>query len=269
MAALAGTPRPLGPRRARALHRAFVGAAAIAMVTAGCGDEGAGAGASAGGSRTITVLAAASLTEAFTEMGRQFEASNPVDVRFGFGASSSLAQQVVDGAPADVLATADEQTIQRVADRHAQPPAVFAQNRLAIAVRRGNPERIESLADLARPGLVVVLCAPEVSCGRLAREATGRASVEVPARSFEPDVKGVVSKISLGEADAGIVYVTDIRATGQLDEVAIPPEHNVTARYPIVPVRGGKSPQLARAFIEHVRSPSGRAVLAEAGFQAP
>lgn len=249
------------------MHTALVGVLLVSL--GGCGDEGAGAGASTGRSPTITVFAAASLTEAFTELGRQFEASNRVDVRFGFGASSSLAQQVANGAPADVLATADEQTMQRVADRHAQPPTVFAHNRLAIAVRRGNPKRIRSLTDLARSDLVVVLCAPEVPCGRFAREMTNRAGVDVPARSLEPDVKGVVSKVSLGEADAGIVFVTDTRTAADLEEVAIPPERNVIARYAIVPVRGSKRPQLAEAFIELVRSPSGRAVLDKAGFQAP
>ncbi len=250
------------------VRRALAGALLVTLAAAGCGgDEGK---ASEGPTPTITVFAAASLTEAFTELGRQFESANRAKATFSFGASSSLAQQVANGAPADVLATADEQSMQRVADRQAQPATVFAQNRLAVVVRRGNPKGVRSLADLARPDVIVVLCAPEVPCGRFGAQATSRAGVEVRARSLEPDVKGVVSKVSLGEADAGIVYVTDVRAAaGELEEVTIPPEHNVLARYPIAPLRGGPSPELARAFTEFVRSAPGRAVLDKAGFQAP
>ncbi|HEV3400376.1 MAG TPA: substrate-binding domain-containing protein, partial [Acidimicrobiales bacterium] len=131
------------------------------------------------------------------------------------------------------------------------------------------PKTIGSLADLARPGVILVLCAPEVPCGRFGAQVLSRAGVDVRPRSLEPDVKGVVSKVSLGEADAGIVYVTDTRSAAALEEVAIPPERNVIARYAIVPVRGGERLPLAEAFIELVRSPSGRAVLDEAGFQAP
>ena len=235
----------------------------LSGAVAACGDAGAD-------QNTITVFAAASLTEAFTELGRQFESTHPTKVSFSFGGSSSLAQQVANGAPADVLATADEETMQRVVVRQAQPASVFAHNRLAIAVGRGNPKGIGSLADLARSDIIVVLCAPEVPCGRLAAMATSRAGVDVRGRSLEPDVKGVVSKVSLGEADAGIVYVTDIRAAnGGLGEVTIPPEHNVVARYLIAPLRSSESPAAAKAFAEFVRSPSGRTVLDKAGFQAP
>ena len=250
--------------------RALVGAVLISLAAAGCGKGRDDQSGSEGPRTTITVFAAASLTEAFTAVGRQFESANGTKVSFSFGASSSLAQQVANGAPADVLATADEQSMRRVADRLAQPAIVFAHNRLAVVVRRGNPKGIGSLADLARPDVIVVLCAPEVPCGRFGAQATSRAGVEVRARSLEPDVKGVVSKVSLGEADAGIAYVTDIRpAAGQLEEVTIPPEHNVVARYPIAPLRGSKSPESAKAFADFVPSLSGRAALDKAGFQAP
>jgi molybdate transport system substrate-binding protein len=259
-------------RHPSAFRRALARALAVALALAGCGDgeDGEREGAAQASPAAITVFAAASLTEAFTEIGRQLESTGRAKVTFGFGASSSLAQQIANGAPADVLATADEPTMRRAGERVAQPVTVFAQNRLAVAVGRGNPKGVRSLADLAKGGMILVLCAPEVPCGRFGAQALAKAGVEVEPRSLEPDVKGVVSKVSLGEADAGIVYVTDVRpAAGQLEEVTIPPEHNVVTRYPIAPLRDSTHPESARAFVDAVLSPSGRAVLDRAGFQAP
>jgi len=248
----------------------LVGGLVVSLAAAGCGGGGDNPSAAGGPSETITVFAAASLTEAFTAIGRQFEGSDGGTVTFSFGASSSLAQQIANGAPADVLASADEPTMQRAADRVARPVTVFAHNRLAVVVRRGNPKGIRSLADLGKPGVILVLCAPEVPCGRFGAEALAKAGVDAQPRSLEPDVKGVVSKVSLDEADAGIVYVTDVRAAaGHLEEVAIPPEHNVVAHYPIAPLRDSARLYSARAFVDAVLSPSGRAVLDRAGFQAP
>lgn len=257
-------------RRRGTVHRLSAAALAVSLASAGCGGGEDDRTAADAPRATITVFAAASLTESFTEIGRQFESSHRADVAFSFGASSSLAQQIANGAPADVLATADEQTMQRADDRVARPVTLFAHNHLAIAVRRGNPKSIGSLADLARPGVILVLCAPEVPCGRFGAQALSRAGVDVRPRSLEPDVKGVVSKLSLGEADAGIVYVTDVRAAaGQVEEVAIPPAHNVVARYAIAPLRDSGRSESAKAFVQSVLSPSGRAVLDRAGFQAP
>jgi molybdate transport system substrate-binding protein len=259
-------------RHRRAFHRVLVGALAVTLALAGCGggEDRRSRGPAQASPAPVTVFAAASLTEAFTEIGRQLESTSGTRVTFSFGASSSLARQVANGAPADVLATADEPTMRRAGDRVAQPVTVFAHNRLAMAVRRGNPKAIRSLADLARGGVVLVVCAPEVPCGRFGDEALARAGVDIEPRSLEPDVKGVVAKVSLGEADAGIVYVTDVRtAAGQLEEVTIPPEHNVVARYPIAPLRDSAHPESAKAFVDAVVSPSGRAVLERAGFGAP
>lgn len=261
----AGRPGPRGT-----LRRALVGTLAGLLASAGC-EDGTDDGAAAEARRAaITVFAAASLTEAFTEIGRQLERASGAEVTFSFGASSSLAQQIANGAPADVLATADEPTMRRAGDRLAQPVTVFAQNRLAIVVPRGNPKRIGALADLAKGGVILVLCAAEVPCGRFGAQALAKADVDVQPRSLEPDVKGVVAKVSLGEADAGIVYVTDVRAAaGQVQEVPIPPEHNVVARYPIAPLHDSADFDAAKVFVNAVVSPAGRAVLDRAGFEAP
>ncbi|MDP8936782.1 MAG: molybdate ABC transporter substrate-binding protein [Actinomycetota bacterium] len=214
---------------------------------------------------TLRVLAAASLTEAFDELARTFEARHPdVTVALSSGASSALARQVVDGAPGDVLATADEATMALVvaAGRVVSGPTVFALNRLAVAVARGNPRGITGLADLARPGLTVVLCAPEVPCGRAAAEALEAAAVDLRPASFEEHVKAVVSRVSLGEADAGLAYATDVRAPG-VEGVAVDDAHNVTTAYPVAVLRDTAA---ARAWVDHVQSPEGRQVLARFGF---
>jgi len=220
---------------------------------------------------SITVLAASSLTDAFNELGRQFQAAHPgIAISFSFGASSTLAQQVNAGAPADVLATADEPTMQTAVNGGSVgAPAVFAHNRLALMVAKGNPKNIRSLADLARPGLIVVLCAAEVPCGRFGLQALDKAGVKVTPASLEANVRGVASKVALGEADAGIVYVTDVRAGGdKVEGVTIPNAQNVLAAYPIATVRAAKNAALANAFVAYVRSADGQQVLARAGFEA-
>ena len=256
------------------VHRSGRLLAVVAVLLSACGggddapaaqSEGPG-GALAG---SATVLAAASLTESFTEIGRRFEAAHPgVDVTFSFDASSTLVQQVKAGAPADVLATADDATMQQAVDAGAvASPAVFARNRLAIVVARSNPSGIRTVADMARPGLIVVLCAPDVPCGRLGRQVLDRAGARVTPRSLEPNVKGVVSKVVLGEADAGIVYATDVTAAGdKAAGVDIPREENVVASYPIATVHSPRNPAVADAFTAFVRSEEGRSVLTGAGF---
>lgn len=222
-------------------------------------------------SGSITVLAASSLTDAFNEVGRQFQAAHPgIAISFSFGASSTLAQQVNAGAPADVLATADEPTMQVAVTRGSVAgPSVFAHNRLALLVAKGNPKGIRTLADLARPGLIVVLCAAEVPCGRFGVQALDRAGVKVTPASLEANVRGVVAKVTLGEADAGIVYVTDARAAGDKAEgVSIPDAQNVLAAYPIATVTTTRNAALANAFVAFVRAPDGQQILARAGFVA-
>jgi molybdate transport system substrate-binding protein len=243
----------------------------VLAVGTGCGRGGGQRPAEAGRVRgSITVLAAASLQEPFTEIGRRFEDHHPgASVRFSFDASSTLARQVQAGAPADVLAGADEASMAPVAAAGlVSTPAVFARNRLAILVARGNPHRVRSLADLDRSGLVVVICAPDVPCGRLAGGVLDRVEVDVAPRSLEPNVKGVVAKVTLGEADAGIVYVTDVRAAGNRAEgVEIPEDQNVVTGYPVAMVRSAPNPVAAARFVDLVRSDEGRRVLAGAGFE--
>jgi molybdate transport system substrate-binding protein len=224
---------------------------------------------------SITVFAASSLTDAFTELGTSFEAAHPgTHVTFSFAASSELVAQINEGAPADVFASADETSMAKLADADADgansTPIVFARNRLAIVVEPGNPLSITSLGDLGRDDVTVVLCDETVPCGMYAHRALDEAGVTVHPASLEDKVKGVVSKVTLGEADAGIVYATDVLATGeQGDGVEIPDEHNVIATYPIVATAAAGTSDIADAFVAFVVSTGGLAILAKYGFLAP
>ena len=249
---------------------------ALLLAAGACGDSGESSGARPKAApsttvprATLTVLAAASLTDAFTQLGQAFEAARPgTKVTFSFGASSSLATQANEGAPADLMASADEANLQKVVDAgNASAPSVFARNRLAILVAKGNPKGIRTLSDLARPGMDFVLCAPEVPCGKFGAQTLAKAGVVAKPRSYEENVKAVVTKVTMGEADAGIVYVTDVKAAGDRAEgVDIPDAQNVVAVYPMAVLRQSGQPQLARAFLDYVLSPAGQQVLARYGF---
>jgi molybdate transport system substrate-binding protein len=250
-----------------------VAAVVCALSAAACGDSSSAKPPVSGGPSvrgSVTVLAAASLTESFTAIGTAFETANPgTKVTFGFGASSTLATQIDQGAPADVIATADTTSMQKLVDggRLAAAPVVFARNRLAVITAAGNPKKIGSLSDLVAPGLAVVLCADTVPCGRFAKQALGKAGVTVTPKSYETDVKAVVTKVTLGEADAGIVYVTDVKAAGaKAAGVTIPDAQNVVAEYPIVAVKAAANPSVADAFVAFVTGPQGKELLAAAGF---
>lgn len=222
---------------------------------------------------TLNVFAAASLTASFRTLGAAFEASHPgTKVAFNFAGSPTLVQQIREGAPADVFASADEANMQKLVDAGevGETPQVFAQNLLQIAVAKGNPHDIAGLADLAKPGLIVVLCGETVPCGRYALEAFAKAGIKPPAGSREVDVKSVVSKVTLGEADAGIVYVTDVRAAGdKIEGVGLASTHNVTARYPIVALRTAAHAAAARDFVAFVLSDAGASTLESYGFRKP
>lgn len=254
----------------RAAGRALVALAiAVAALGAACGGDDAPAA-----SRTLHVFAAASLTEAFTALGKAFEADHPaVKVAFSFAASSALAQQIADGADADVFASADEANMAKVTGAgDALDPVVIARNRLAILVERGNPKAITGLADLTKAGVVLVLCAPEVPCGKLAAAALSMAGVDVTPASLEENVKAVVSKVSLGEADAGIVYVTDVKAAGSRVErvdIDIAGDPALEAVYPMAVTKAAKDTATARAWIDFVRSAAAQRTLASFGFRAP
>lgn len=232
----------------------------------------AGARAADAAPKTIRVFAAASLTAAFTSVAAAFEARHPGrEVELNFAGSSTLVRQIREGAPADVLAAADLVNMQTLIESDAvEKPEIFARNVLQIAVAKGNPARIAGLADLARPDLTVVLCGAAVPCGRYALEAFSLAKLTPPPGSRELDVKAVLAKIALGEADAGIVYATDVHAAaGSVEGIRIVPTHNVTARYPIAVTRAAAAPDGARLFVDFVLSDPGRTILGEYGFLHP
>ncbi|MFD0688534.1 molybdate ABC transporter substrate-binding protein [Actinomadura fibrosa] len=259
------------------MKRIPVGVAAVSLLAAaaaGCGDTGddsGGGGGKSGG--TLTVFAAASLTETFTALGKAFEGSHPgVKVKFNFGGSSTLAQQITQGAPADVFAAASPATMKTVTDGGDADgtPQVFARNRLVIAVPKDDPGKVGKPSDLSRSGLKVVLCAVQVPCGAAAEKALAAAKVAVKPVSREQDVKAVLTKVRLGEADAGLVYRTDARAAGgQVKGIEFAESAQAVNDYPIARVAKAPQAALAGEFVRLVLSPQGRATLTGAGFEAP
>ena len=239
---------------------------ALSLAAAACSPAG-------GSDRTLTVLAASSLTEAFTELGDVFEAEHPgIDVRLSFGPSTTLAQQVLNGAPADVLATADEPSMAPVvqAGLLAGEPVLFATNTLVAVTPADNPAGIENVRDLADPSVAVALCAPAVPCGLAARRLLALGGVRVEPVTLEPDVKSVLTKVSLGEVDAGLVYVSDATAAGDaVHTVEIPYAARIVNRYPIGVLTDAPDSRAANAWVELVLSAQGRRVLARAGFGQP
>lgn len=242
----------------------------LLAATAACSDE---ATAGARPDAALTVLAAASLSDVLPEIGRQLERQRPeLELTFGFAGSQQLAAQIVAGAPADVFASADARQMRVVADagRLDGEPVVLARNRLAIAVEPGNPRHVRGLADLADDDLLVVLAADEVPVGAAARDALAAAGVRVRPDSLETDVRAVLAKVALGEADAGLVYASDVvAADGDVDAVAIPDDHDVVVQHQIAVLADAANPGAARAFVEHARSEAARSVLADLGFGAP
>ncbi len=231
----------------------------------------------------LTVFAAASLTDAFTQMGKELETAHPgLKITFNFAGSQTLVTQLDQGAPADLFASANQTQMKDAQSKGliAGEPAIFVKNRLAIVVPRDNPAGIASPADLAKPGLKLVLAAPDVPVGRYARQSlcemgkdTAAYGGDFVARvagnvvSEEQDVREVLAKVELGEADAGVVYVSDVSpdATAKVKLIEIPAPVNVLATYPIAPVKGGNA-ALANAFIAYVLSPAGQATLQQYGF---
>jgi molybdate transport system substrate-binding protein len=241
---------------------------AVPLVVALAGYSGSACGGSTGSASTVTVFAASSLTAPFTEIEAAFEAEHPdIDVVFSFAASSALATQITEGAPADVFASADTLTMDRVTDRLVGESIVFATNRLQIVTEPGNPLGISGLADLADPSILFVTCAPEVPIGAYTAEALAKAGVTVNPVSFEENVKGIVTKVVTGEADAGVVYATDVIAAGSsVTGIDVPDEFDVIASYPIGRVSVDES---AATFVEFVTSSAAREILEDFGFGAP
>jgi molybdate transport system substrate-binding protein len=250
---------------------------------AGCGSGGtSGSSASPASSATapspaalsgsITVFAAASLKEAFTTIGKQFEAAHPgVKVTFSFGASSTLATQITNGAPADVFASASPKNMQQVVTAgDAANPVYFAKNVMEVAVPSANPAHVTSVNDLAKSSVKTALCQPQVPCGATAAKVFANAKITVRPVTLQPDVKSVLTQVELGNVDAGVVYVTDVNAAGtKVTGVQIPASVNASTEYPIAPLSKSGNAATAQAFVTYVLSPAGQSVLSAAEFEKP
>jgi molybdate transport system substrate-binding protein len=261
-----------------------MGAAMLALVA--CGDDTAaddasataagdssaiaGAGPARGGS--ITVFAAASLTDAFAEVAEAFEAANPgLSVELNFASSSALREQILEGAPADVFASANESNMAQLVDAgEVDTSEVFVTNSLQIVVPAGNPAGVTGLDDLADDELLIGLCAEEVPCGDFGRQALAAAGVTPAPDTNEPDVRALLTKVEAGELDAGLVYVSDVVSAGDgVEGIDLPDEFNVVATYPIGTVTSTGDADAATAFVEFVLSDEGQAILLEYGFGQP
>jgi molybdate transport system substrate-binding protein len=247
---------------------------ALALAVTGCSTNKTPAPASttAGVTGTITVLAASSLTGTFNQIGKDFQAANPgSNVVFSYGGSSTLALQITQGAPADVFASASASTMKTVTDAGSADgtPVVFVRNQLVIAVAKGNPKHITGLADLAKPGVTVALCDPSQPCGAAAKTAIAAASVTITPVTLEQDVKSALSKVTLGEVDAALVYRTDAAAEPKVDAVEFAESAKAINTYPIVVLKGAPNKPGAQAFVAYVLSDAGMKVLTDAGFQRP
>jgi molybdate transport system substrate-binding protein len=244
----------------------------LPLALTACGSASSSSPAASGGKKTLNVFAAASLTETFTALGKTFEASHPgVTVKFNFGGSSTLAQQITQGAPADVFAAASPATMKTVTDAgDASSPTTFVKNRLEIAVPPSNPAKITGLGDLAGTKNKVVLCAAQVPCGAAALKALAAAKVKVTPVSQEQDVKGVLTKVELGEADAGLVYKTDVKSAGaKVSGIDFPESAQAINDYPIAVLSKAPQAALAKEFTTLVTSAQGMRVMTTAGFEAP
>lgn len=281
----------------RTSRRLLVPLTLLALVAAGCGSDSNDSAGTTGAPATeapattaaatteapatstpavagdITVFAAASLTDSFNAVGDAFTAANPdAKATFSYDASSALVQQITQGAPADVFASADTANMDKLtaASLNGTEPVIFATNLLQIIVAPGNPKGITGVADLANPALKVVVCAPEVPCGAYAKQIFDKAGVTVTPVSLEQNVKGVVTKVTAGEADAGIVYQTDVTAAGtKAAGVDIPEDINVVAKYPIATVKTSTNQDADQAFIDFLLGDDGQAIMAKYGFGSP
>ncbi|MFD3553310.1 molybdate ABC transporter substrate-binding protein [Streptomyces goshikiensis] len=259
---------------------AVLSAALLVPVLAACGGEDKKTGAASPSSAAsasgeakaanLTVLAASSLTDVFKTAGAAYEKAHPgTKVTFSFAGSQELAAQVKQGAPADALVTADTKTMDGL-KAEVNDPTVIAKNRLVIATAKGNPFKVDELKDLADSKIKVVLAAPEVPVGRYSKQILDAQKVEVKPVSQEPNVRAVLSKVELGEADAGLVYKTDSAKSGdKVVAVDIPDAQNAVASYPAATLKQSKNSEAAAAFVAWLSTPEAQKILADAGFQKP
>lgn len=252
---------------------------AAALAFAGCSSSSGGSASTPTPTATVsdlrgdlTIYAAASLGTAFDDLAKKFEEQNPgVDIKpIVYDGSSTLATQLTEGAPADVFASADEKNMQKVVDAElAADPRLFASNTLVIALPKGNPGNIKSLQDLSSPDLTVVLCAPEVPCGAASKTLLADQGVTVTPASLEQNVTAVLTKVSSGDADAGLVYATDVLGDDEVESIVPTGASDVVNHYPIVSMADAGNPDAAAAFVDYVLSDEGRQLLAGLGFGAP
>jgi molybdate transport system substrate-binding protein len=255
-------------------------AALLTSTAAACGSDGTDAdgaantpaeASDAGVEGTVLVFAAASLTDAFAEVEAAFEAANPqADVQLNLAGSSALREQILEGAPADVFASANEPNMGQVVDEGlvVGDPQIFVRNVLQIAVPAGNPGELRGLGDFANDDLLIGLCAEGVPCGDFGREVLANAGVEASIDTNEPDVRALLTKIGTDELDAGLVYVTDVTAAADMVEgIDVPADVNVEATYPIAALSEAPNPDGAGAFVEFVLSAEGQDILTGFGFE--
>jgi molybdate transport system substrate-binding protein len=268
-------PRRLRRRLTAQAHRR-IGAPLIAplavLVLAACGGGPPESASSSIPSNTITVAAAASLTEAFTQIGKEFEATKPgTTVIFSFGSSTTLATQIEEGAPVDVFAAANPATMKTVTDvGAAEPPTTFVSNILQIAVPKGNPGGITGLKDFADKTKKVAICAPQVPCGTAAVKVFSAAKIKPAPDTLEPDAKATLQKVSSNEVDAALVYRTDVIAAKEtVDGLEFSEARQAVNVYPIAVLKGSMSAAAAQQFVDYVLSADGQAVLRKAGFGKP
>jgi molybdate transport system substrate-binding protein len=268
--------------RTRAL---FALSAAATMVLAACGGSSSNDPASSGSSSagmssaggdvtgTLTVFAAASLTDVFGELGDQLMAENlDLDIQFNFAGSSALATQITQGAPADVFASANQtqMTVVTEAELQAGDPTVFTENVLEIAVPAGNPGDVAGLADFANPDLTLAVCAAAVPCGAAAAQVFEAAGIAAAPDTEEEDVRAALTKVQLGEVDAALVYASDVQSAGtDVEGIEFPEAEDAVNEYPICLLTAAPNPDAAQAFIDRVLSDEGQEALEAAGFRAP
>jgi len=251
---------------------AVILAALVAVAAAGCSSSSSTSSTPSSSTGTITVFAAASLMQTFTQLGKQFEAAHKGDtVKFSFGPSSGLATEITSGAPADVFASASPATMDVVVKAgDAASPQNFAKNVMEVAVPPNNPANVTSVTDLAKSSVKVALCQPQVPCGAVAAEVFKNANITVKPVTLEADVDSVVTQVETGNVDAGMVYVTNVLSAGsKLKGITIPANVNASTLYPIATISSSKHKSEAQAFMNYVLSPAGQQVLTAAGFQKP